>query len=88
MDKQLEGKLPHSAKSIWRIYSFIQIALLSVVYIFLLYILDDYLVLPLYVKIVAGLVLVTYFFVIALIIPNVRWAVSYTHLTLPTTILV
>ena len=72
MDKYLEGKLPLSAKSIWRIYSFIQIAILSVVYILLLYILDDQ-ALPLYIKIIVGLLLVTYFFVISLIVPNIRW---------------
>ena len=72
MDKQLEGKLPLSAKSIWRIYSFIQIAFLSIVYILLIYILDNE-VIPLYVKIIVGLVLVAYIFVMVLIVPNVRW---------------
>ena len=72
MDRQLGGRLPLSAKSIWRVYSFIQIALLSIVYILLIYIIDNEFI-PLYVKIVIGLVLVTYFFVIALIIPKVRW---------------
>lgn len=72
MDNQLEEKLPLSAKSIWRIYSFIQIALLFIVYILLLYILDNEII-PLYVKSIVGLVLVAYFFVIALIVPNVRW---------------
>ena len=72
MDTQLGGKLPLSAKSIWRIYSFIQIALLSIVYILLIYILDNE-VIPLYLEIIVGLVLIFYFFVIALIVPNVRW---------------
>lgn len=72
MDKRLEGKLPLSAKSIWRIYSFIQIALLSIIYILLIYILDNE-VIPLYLKIIVGLVLIAYFFVIALVVPNVRW---------------
>ena len=74
MDKQLEEKLPLSAKSIWRIYSFIQIAILSIVYIVLLYILKDSSV-PLYVKIIAGLVLAIYFIIIVLVIPKVRWSI-------------
>ena len=72
MDRQLEEKLPLSAKSVWRIYSFIQIAVLTVIYSLLLYILNDSFV-PLYVKFVVGLVLVVYFIVIILIVPNVRW---------------
>jgi uncharacterized protein len=72
MDKQLEEKLSLSAKSVWRIYSFIQIAVLTVIYSLLLYILNDSFV-PLYMKFVVGLVLVVYFIVIILIVPNVRW---------------
>ena len=72
MDKQLEGKLPLSAKRIWRIYSFIQIAFLLIVYILLIYIFDNE-VIPLYIKIIVALVLVAYTFVIILIVPNVRW---------------
>lgn len=72
MDKQLEEKLSLSAKSVWRIYSFIQIAVLTVIYSLLLYILNDSFV-PLYVKLIVGLVLVVYFIVIVLIVPNVRW---------------
>ena len=74
MDRQLEEKLPLSAKSVWRIYSFMQIAVLTILYIVLLYILNDSFV-PLYVKVVVGLILATYFIVIALVIPNVRWAI-------------
>ena len=72
MDKQLESKLPLSAKNIWRIYSFIQIAFLSIVYILLIYIFDNE-VIPLYIKIIVALVLVAYTFVIILIVPKVRW---------------
>ena len=72
MDRQLEGKLPLSAKSIWRIYSLVQFAVLSVVYILLLYVLDNQ-VLPLYVKIAGGIVLAVYSLVIVLVIPKVRW---------------
>ena len=72
MDKQLESKLPLSAKNIWRRYSFIQIAFLSIVYILLIYIFDNE-VIPLYIKIIVALVLVAYTFVIILIVPKVRW---------------
>ena len=72
MDKKLGEKLPISAKSIWRIYSFMQLAILSIVYIVLLYILKGSSV-PLYVKIIVGLVLAIYFIIIVLVIPNVRW---------------
>ena len=72
MDKQLNEKLPLSAKSVWRIYSFIQISVLTVIYSVLLYILTDSFV-PLYVKILVGLVLLVYFIVIVVVIPNVRW---------------
>ena len=74
MDKQLEEKLPFSAKSVWRIYSFMQLAILSIVYIVLLYILKGSSV-PLYIKIIAGLVLAIYFIIIVLVIPKVRWNV-------------
>lgn len=72
MDKQLDEKLPLSAKSVWRIYSFIQISVLTVIYSILIYILTDSFV-PLYVKILVGLVLLVYFIVIVVVIPNVRW---------------
>ncbi len=72
MDKLLEGKLPYSAKSVWRIYSFIQVAVITIIYIILLYILKDSFV-PLYAKIIVGLLLIVYFTVIVLVIPNIRW---------------
>ena len=72
MDKSLSGKLPLSAKSVWRIYSFIQIAVLTIIYCILLYILKDSVV-PLYVKIIVGFILACYFSVLVLVIPNVRW---------------
>lgn len=72
MDKQLEEKLPLSAKGVWRIYSFIQIAVLTTIYLILLYILKDSFV-PLYIKIGVGLVLAIYFIVIVLVTPNLRW---------------
>ena len=72
MDKPLAGKLPLSAKSVWRIYSSIQIAVLTIIYVILLYILKGSFV-PLYVKIITGLVLFIYFIVLVLVVPNVRW---------------
>lgn len=72
MDKLLAGKLPLSAKSVWRIYSSIQIAVLTIIYCILLYILKDSFV-PSYVKIITGLVLFIYFIVLVLVVPNVRW---------------
>lgn len=72
MDKSLDGKLPLLSKSVWRIYSFIQIAVLTITYCILLYILKDSVV-PLYVKIIVGFILASYFSVLVLVIPNVRW---------------
>lgn len=72
MDNGLQEKLPFSARSIWRIYSLIQVSIITIVYTLMVYFLDDQLV-PLYIKMIVGLVIAIYFLVVTAIVPKVRW---------------
>ena len=77
MNKALKEKLPEASKTVWRIYSAIQIVILVFVYIAAVYFTRNFEV-PMFILVLIAIFLSIYSVIIYWVVPTIRWnIISY-----------